>query len=104
VPGEIEGLTFVQRIVALEGERVSIDGGRTVVDGEPADEDFARLDASCDVCNLPRAITVPDGHVFLMGDNRGASSDSRTYGPVPEDSIVGPVLVRYWPPGRWGTP
>jgi signal peptidase I len=88
---------FIKRIVADEGDRVKIEGGRAVVNGKPLDEPYARFDDACEVCNLPREITVPDGHVFLMGDNRGASLDSRIHGPVPEDWIVGKVLFRYWP-------
>lgn len=96
--------TFVKRIVALEGDRLAVVGGRVRVDGRPRDEPYARLDRSCISCNLPEEITIPSGHVFVMGDNRAASADSRQWGPVPEDSIVGPVIWRYWPIGGMGKP
>jgi signal peptidase I len=96
--------TFVARVVAVGGDRVSIRGGRVVIDGKPVEEDYARLDESCQLCHLPRPITIPPDHVFVVGDNRAGSADSREWGPIPDDSIVGPVMVRYWPPGRWGTP
>jgi signal peptidase I len=86
---------FVKRIVATGGDRVSIRGGRAVVNGKPLDEPYARLDDSCETCNLPREITVPPSHVFTMGDNRANSVDSRTYGPTPEDWIRGKVLFKY---------
>lgn len=47
------------------------------------------------MCNLPREITVPPGHVFVMGDNRGNATDSRHHGPIPEDWVIGKVLFQY---------
>lgn len=95
VPGKGD-VKFIQRIVALGGERVKIVGGRAHVNGRPLDEPYARLDEACDICTLDREITIPDGHVFLMGDNRGASSDSRVWGPVPKDYVEAKVLFKYW--------
>ena len=54
-------------------------------------------------CDLPRPITVPRGYVFCMGDNRGASDDSRFWGPMPEDWVIGEAFATYWPPKRIGT-
>ena len=96
--------TFVKRVVAVGGDRLAIREGRAVVDGRVQEEPFIRGDRSCAICNLPGEITVPEGHVFVMGDNRGESSDSRDWGPVPEDWVVGEVRLRYWPLGRVGNP
>lgn len=93
---------FVHRVVALGGDRLRIEGGRTFVNGRRQDEPYIEPDESCDVCNLPREITVPEDHVFVMGDNRGASADSRFWGPVKQDWIVGEVAIRYYPLGRFG--
>ena len=53
-------------------------------------------------CNFPEAIRVPKGYVFLMGDNRGASDDSRYWGPVPVERVIGKAVATYWPPSRVG--
>ena len=53
-------------------------------------------------CDFPKTITVPADHYFMMGDNRGASDDSRFWGPVPRDWIIGNAFATYWPPKRIG--
>ena len=95
---------FVKRIVGMPGDRLRIRGGLAVVDGEVEDENVARADEECPTCNLERVVTIPPDHYFMMGDNRGASADSREWGPVPEEWITGHVLVTDWPPSHAGTP
>jgi signal peptidase I len=93
-----EGGTFVKRIVGLPGEVVSERGGRVYVDGKQLDESYVdsrRRDAM--TRTWPR---VPSGEYFVMGDNRVASCDSRTWGPVPRKNLIGPVLLTYWPLNR----
>lgn len=95
-------IEIVKRIVAGPGARVSIRGGHVRVDGRRRREPFV---APCDGgagCDLPRPITVPPGHWFMMGDNRGASDDSRSWGPVPTAWIIGRAVARYWPLDRAG--
>ncbi len=63
-----------------------------------------RWGTPCDqLCNLEREITIPKGHYFMMGDNRGASADSREWGPVPKKWMIGKAFLTYWPPGKIGT-
>jgi signal peptidase I len=100
-PGRSD-LHFVKRVVATGGDRVAIVEGRAVVNGERREEPYARLDPACAICNLPAEIEVPPGHLFVLGDNRGTSADSREWGPVPEDSVTGEVWIRYWPFSRFG--
>ncbi len=96
-------VNFIKRIVAGPGDRVSIQGGRVILNGRPQDEPFARLDACVEgECDFPEEITVPPDHYFMMGDNRGASDDSRFWGPVPRDWIIGGAFATYWPPDRVG--
>jgi signal peptidase I len=93
---------FIKRVVAVPGDRVKVVNGRVLVNGRRQEDPFARPDADCELCNLPQPIRIPPGHFFMMGDNRGASADSRQWGPVPEEWIVGQAFFTYWPPPRIG--
>ena len=93
---------FIKRVVAEPGDRLKVLEGRVYLNGELQDEPFIRPDADCVICNLPREITIPAGHFFMMGDNRGQSADSREWGPVPKDWIIGNAFFTYWPPRRVG--
>lgn len=95
---------FVKRVVAGPGDRLRIEEGHPVVNGEPAgDEAYIRPCVGAAICNLEEEITIPAGHYFMMGDNRGDSLDSRYWGPVPEDWFIGQAFLTYWPLDRFGT-
>ena len=94
---------FIKRVVAVGGDHLKIIDNHAIVNGKRQKDDFARLTPCTDVCNLPHTITIPPGHFFMMGDNRGASDDSRDWGPVPKKWIVGEAFFTYWPPKRIGT-
>jgi signal peptidase I len=93
---------FIKRIVAEPGDRLRVVEGRVIINGEVQREPFIRPSADCPICNLPREITIPAGHFFMMGDNRGESADSREWGPIPKEWIIGNAFFTYWPPGRLG--
>jgi signal peptidase I len=93
---------FIKRVVAVPGDRLKVIAGRVYIDGKLQKESFARADASCAICNLPREIKIPPDHFFMMGDNRGESADSREWGPVPKKWIIGHAFFTYWPPNRIG--
>ncbi len=93
---------FIKRIVAGPGDTLSVKNGHPVVNGKIASEDFIRPCGGGGACNLDKQITIPPDHYFMMGDNRGASDDSRYWGPVPRDWIIGQAFVTYWPPNRIG--
>jgi signal peptidase I len=81
-------------VVGLEGETIEERDGRIHIDGEPLPEPY--LEAGIESTNLP-ATVIPEGHVFVMGDNRGASRDSRYFGAIDTDLIVGRAFVKVWP-------
>jgi signal peptidase I len=93
---------FIKRVVAVPGDRLKVIDGAVYIDGKRQEEKFARLDPECGICNLPREITIPEDHYFMMGDNRGASADSREWGPIPKKWMIGKAFMTYWPPSRIG--
>lgn len=84
---------YVKRVIGLPGETVSMTRGEVFIDGDRLDEPYLM---KRDSDNLAPTM-VPPGSYFVLGDNRGGSSDSRSWGPVPLDKIVGKVSLRYWP-------
>jgi len=95
-------MNFIKRVVGVGGDRLSVRGGRVYINGKLQKEPFIRPDDECSICNLPRPITIPKDHFFMMGDNRGESADSREWGPVPKKWMIGEARVTYWPPGKIG--
>ena len=85
-------VTFVKRVVAAGGDRISMQDGKIVRNGKPETTKGPQVCERSDGCDYPREISVPESHFFMLGDNRGASDDSRFWGPVPEDRVIG----RYW--------
>lgn len=97
-----ESGTFVKRIVGLPGETISEEDGVVFVNGRRLVEPYI-LPGERDVRTAAWP-TVPAGHYFMMGDNRRNSCDSRDWGTVPQDNLIGPVFLTYWPPKRLGSP
>jgi signal peptidase I len=91
---------FIKRIVGLAGELVSIREGHVYIDGIKLREPY--LTAAYRGRETGRWARVPARSYFVLGDNRAMSCDSRRWGVVPRDSIIGRAEVRYWPPRRIG--
>lgn len=94
-PTEVEEL--IKRVIALGGETIEGRDGEIYIDGRLLVEPYLKVPASSGSFG---PVTVPEGHVFVMGDNRTNSRDSRIFGPIDEDLIVGRAFVRVWPLGR----
>lgn len=88
---------FIKRVVGLPGERVEAREGHVFVNGKRLIEPY--LPPGTLTANLTPT-TVPPGELYVMGDNRGNSSDSRVFGPVARSSVVGRAVVKLWPPAR----
>jgi signal peptidase I len=122
---EIDAKDLIKRVIGLPGERVTIKDNQVFIDGRPLSEPYVKHLTSTDQIepSLPRppgctfpdftgideppglptdTIVVPQGDVFVMGDNRTDSSDSRCFGPIPKKLIVGRAFLRMWPPSRIG--
>jgi signal peptidase I len=84
---------LIKRVIALPGETIEMRGGSVLINGQEVKEPWVKHNARRD---FP-ATTVPPLHVFIMGDNRPDSRDSRAFGPVHLDQIEGQALFIYWP-------
>jgi signal peptidase I len=95
---------YIKRIVAGPGDRIRIFNGRVVRNGKIFKEPYIRQCGTGASCNYPEEITVPKDHYFMMGDNRAPmqSNDSRYWGPVHKDWIIGEAIMTFWPPDRIG--
>ena len=89
---------LIKRVVGLPGERVTVADGRVYIDGMALNEPYLGQETQ----GGGRSWLVPPLSVFVMGDNRGASRDSRYFGTVPRELILGRAVFRYWPIDRIG--
>lgn len=97
-PGAPEDL--IKRVIGLPGDTVSTSGGHVFIDGRQLREPYLAPDTPSD--GLVEPVVVPPGHLWVMGDNRTNSADSRVFGPLDQDLIVGRAFARVWPIGRMG--
>ncbi len=89
---------FVKRVIGLPGDRVEIHAGTVLVNGQAVDEPYITAHGTSGM----EPLELGDGEYFVLGDNRRGSNDSRNWGPVPEDDILGKVWMVYWPLSNWG--
>ena len=97
MPGE--EIPLIKRVIALPGETVEVRGGQVFINGQPLEEPWITQPGGPDYA----ATTIPPLHVFVLGDNRPSSRDSRSFGPVSMDQLAGHALFIYWPPDHIGS-
>jgi signal peptidase I len=88
---------YIKRVIGLPGDQVNISQGRVYVNNQLVYEPY--------ITAMPAyegTWSVPEGHLFVLGDNRNNSSDSHNWGTVPQEYVVGKAFFIYWPPGQWG--
>ena len=83
---------LVKRVIAKEGDTITIEDGCVWLNGTLLDETYAK-----GVTEGSLSLTVPEGEIFVMGDNREHSTDSRSFGTISEKDVQGKVLVRFYP-------
>ena len=86
---------FIKRIIGVEGDEVKARNGRVFVNGDPLDEPY--LSDGVETASFG-PVDVPSGQIFVMGDNRNNSDDSRNFGPVRAGKVIGHAFVLIWPP------
>ena len=98
---------LIKRVIGLPGDKVSFDNGSVYINGQRLDEPYLPDGTTTTGANAPNKCppadpcVVPAGTVWVMGDNRGDSKDSRYFGPIPESSIVGRAFITVWPFSRF---
>jgi signal peptidase I len=88
---------YIKRIIGLPGDSIGITGGKVYVNDQELIEPY--------IAAPPRSQgvwVIPEGQIFVLGDNRNNSQDSRNFGPVPIDDVIGKAIFIYWPPTDWG--
>lgn len=100
---EINKTSYIKRVIALPGEHLQIYSGKVYINGDELKEDYLspNVVTSTDECPFYDLI-VPENCVFVMGDNRPKSTDSREFGCIPLDKIEGIVWIRFWPLNLFG--
>lgn len=91
---------FVKRIIGEPGDLVAIDNGRVSVNGRHLEETYLEVLGRAQM----HVVQLAEDEYFVMGDNRTGSRDSRHWGPLPADHIIGKVWAIYWPRSAWGFP
>ena len=87
---------YIKRVIGLPGEQVQIAGGTVSINGIQIQEPYLAAETQ-----QGGEWSVPEGALFVMGDNRRNSSDSRAWGMVPMENVIGKAVVVYWPPEKW---
>lgn len=103
-PAPGEDKPYIKRVIGLPGDQIEVRDNRVYVNGVALEEDYiGDRESTCPTgwqhCG---PLTVPDDSVFVMGDNRTNSEDSRYFGTVPDENIIGKAWIVYWPSDAWG--
>ena len=95
---ESNKISYIKRVIALPGEHLQIKDGKVYINGEELEEKYLQPDVTTSIENCPfYDLIVPENCVFVMGDNRPKSTDSRKFGCIPLEKIESKVWIRFWP-------
>lgn len=99
---EIGKMSYIKRVIGLPGEHVQIKDGKVFINGKELEEKYLNGIETGDMNGIFTDVIVPDGTLFVMGDNRPHSTDSRCFGCIPFEKIEGKVVLRFWPLSKFG--
>lgn len=101
---EINKTCYIKRIIGVEGDHIEIKDGKVYLNGEELQEEYLDegVETNMGTYGVYSDIVVPEGYVFVMGDNRSHSTDSRCFGCIPVSKITGKVWIRFWPFSKFG--
>ena len=94
--------SYIKRVIGLPGEHVKIENGKVYINGEELKEDYLQSTVKTEATGAFSDLIVPEGCIFVMGDNRSGSDDSRKFGCVPIEKLEGIVWIRFWPFNLFG--
>jgi signal peptidase I len=96
--------TLIKRVIAVGGQTVDLRNGKVVVNGTPLDEPYTHAQPSDPLpgSQVQFPVKIPKGYIWVMGDNRTQSQDSRWFGPIPLSTVHGQAFFVYWPLSRFG--
>lgn len=92
----VRDLDLIKRVIGLPGDKISIHPGQVIVNGQALQEPYINAEP-----NYSGEWQVPDGYLFVLGDNRNDSSDSHAWGFLPLGNVIGKAMLIYWPPPEW---
>lgn len=101
---ELNKTSYIKRVIGVAGDKIEIKDGKVYLNDELLQEDYLDEGVITDMgtYGLFSEVVVPEGYVFVMGDNRGHSTDSRCFGCIPVSKIEGKVWIRFWPFSKFG--
>jgi signal peptidase I len=100
---DASGTPFVKRVIGIGGDKIDVHGGHLYVNGNQQTEAYVFEGQTTDMPDKgSKTWTLEAGQLFVMGDHRQASQDSRDFGPIETSSVIGRAWIRYWPMGQFG--
>ena len=94
--------SYIKRVIGLPGEHIKIENGKVYINGEELKEDYLQSTVRTEPTGAFSDLVVPGGCIFVMGDNRSGSDDSRKFGCVPLERLESIVWIRFWPFNLFG--
>ena len=98
---EFNKTSFIKRVIGTEGDHIKIEDGKVYLNGQELKEDYLGKGITTVGGNFSD-IVVPEGYIFVMGDNRTHSTDSRAFGCIPVEKVESKVVLRFWPLSKFG--